>query len=213
MDETLTRRLLGATVLLLLAFGLASLLPGPPDREPGKSGQPVVAYDLRTGQALNLEPQEAPPPPVHLKPVEMGATVTAPQPDAQAGESQATPQAIPVPKPQIGNGGKPATPTPAARGAHRSLKVDESFGAAASTSWYVQVGSFSTRENARAVLQKLFKQGLPAMMQNITVGKKLWYRVRVGPYPSEAPTQQALSAVRAQGYAAAKVVRPDAGGN
>lgn len=223
MDETLARRLLGATVLLLLAFGLASLLPGP-DGEPGKSGQPVVAYDLRTGRPLNLPLREPPPPPVRLKPVQIGAT-PAPEPAPDAAEPDAgrpqttapvkTPAAVPTPV--ISGEGKTATPSAAAnpvlRSGHPSLKVDESFGAATNTSWYVQVGSFSSRDNARSVLQKLFKQGLPAMMQNVTVGKALWYRVRVGPYASETPAQQALSAVRAQGYPAAKVVRPDAGGN
>lgn len=217
MDETLARRLLGATVLLLLAFGLASLLPGP-DGESGKYGQPVVAYDLRTGQPLNLSPREPPPPPVRLKPVEIGATpapAAAPEPESSA---KPAPQPSPTPKPEAASEAKPAPPlavtaTSGARSGHPSLKVDESFGTATNTSWYVQIGSFSSRDNARTVLQKLFKQGLPAMMQNVTVGKSLWYRVRVGPYASETPAQQALSAVRAQGYPAAKVVRPDAGGN
>lgn len=221
MDETLARRLLGATVLLLLAFGLASLLPGP-DGESGKSGQPVVAYDLRTGRPLNFPPREPLPPPVRLKAVQIGAApAPEPGPDAtepDAGRPQATtaPVETPAATPVVGEG-KPATPSAAAkplpRSGHPSLKVDESFGDATNTSWYVQIGSFSSRDNARSVLQKLFKQGLPAMMQNVTVGKALWYRVRVGPYASETPAQQALSAVRAQGYPAAKVVRPDAGGN
>ncbi len=216
MDETLLRRLVGATVLLLLAFGLASLLPGP-DRVRGTAA-PVVVYDLNSGAPLNLPSPVPAPPPVRLKPVQIGPVETAPAATSSAAKTTAD-KDLPLPKPEVKAAATPspapaATPaTPATHSGRPALKVDESFGASTGASWWVQVGSFSSRENARVVLQKLFKQGLPAMMQSVTVGKVLWYRVRTGPYAGEGPAQQALTAVRAQGYASAKVVRPDAGGN
>ena len=90
-----------------------------------------------------------------------------------------------------------------------ALKVDDRLGTPPGA-WYLQIGSFESQTNARNVLQKLYGAGLPTTIQSISVGKKLWYRVRVGPYPDEAAAQQALVLVRQQGYALAKVVRPEA---
>lgn len=217
MDETLFRRLVGAAVLLLLAFGLASLLPGPDRKE---SQPPVVAYDLRTGRPL-VETVPAPmPPPVKLKPVEIGPegiTPTAPEVTEKPAPPPAKTEEKPEPKPpaKAPADSKPQAPPikPKVLPGRPALKVDENFGAAGAASWYVQIASFENQANARTVLKKLFSQGMPAMIQSVPAGKKVWYRVRVGPYSSEAPAQQALSALRQQGYAAAKVVRPDAKGN
>jgi cell division protein FtsN len=156
MDEVLLRRLLGAAVLLAIAFVLAALLPEPRRSPPG--GELVVSYDLVTGKAL--APHPAPP-----------LAKTA-----------------------------PASPP--------KLKVDETLGTTAG-GWYVQVGSFESQANARGVLQKLFGMGMPTVIQSVSVGKSLWYRVRVGPYPREDAAQRALERIRQQGYTSAALVRPE----
>lgn len=175
MDDVLLRRLVGAAVLLGVAFGVASLLPEPlpPGSAPARS---VVTYDLRTGQ------------PMH--------SAAAPAPEAR-------------PPPDA------APPDPAARLPRPTLKVDERLEPAAGA-WYLQIGSFESQTNARNVLQKLYGAGLPTKIESQSVGKKLWYRVRVGPYADEAAVQKALATVRKQGYPLAKVVRPETpvpGGN
>jgi len=172
MDETLRRRLVGATVLLGIAFLVASLLPEPAPRGAAPAAR-VVTYDLQTGQPVRA----AAPPVAELPPEE------------------APPEPAPPPAEQ------PAAPRP-------QLRVDESLGPPAGA-WYLQIGSFESQANARNVLQKLYGAGLPTTIQSLSVGKKLWYRVRVGPYADEAAAQQALAAVRKQGYPLAKVVRPE----
>ena len=114
---------------------------------------------------------------------------TAPVPE------EAPPEATPPPA------GEPEAPRP-------NLKVDESLGPHPGA-WYLQIGSFESQANARNVLQKLYGAGLPTTIQSLAVGKKLWYRVRVGPYADEPAAQQALATVRKQGYPLAKVVRPE----
>lgn len=88
-----------------------------------------------------------------------------------------------------------------------ALKVDESLGQAGG--WFVQVGSYSSQSNARNALQKLFGMGLPTVIQSVSVGKTLWYRVRVGPYPAEGEAAAALARIRKNGYATARLVRPE----
>lgn len=88
-----------------------------------------------------------------------------------------------------------------------ALKVDESLDRGG---WYVQIGSFSSQANARGALQKLYGMGLPTAIQSVSVGKTLWYRVRVGPYKSEGEALPVLARVRKNGYSTAKLVRPEA---
>ena len=94
----------------------------------------------------------------------------------------------------------PALPRP-------TLKVDETLEQPGG--WFVQVGSFSSQANARKALQDLFGMGLPTVIQSVAVGKTLWYRVRVGPYPAEGAAQAVLNRVRKNGYSTAKLVRPE----
>ena len=96
---------------------------------------------------------------------------------------------------------------PAAALPRPALKVDETLGSRGG--WYVQVGSYSSQANARNALQKLFGMGLPTVIQSVSVGQTLWYRVRVGPYPAEGTALEALARIRKNGYATAKLVRPD----
>src|SRR5687767_5976324 len=175
MDETLLRRLLGATALLVVAMIVAALLP-----EPGADGraEDVVAYDLSTGReigAMPLPPVEHPP---ALRPEEK---LTPPR----AAEAPAA--AAPLPRP--------------------ALKVDETLDRGGG--WFVQVGSYSSQANARNALQKLFGMGLPTVIQSVSVGKSLWYRVRVGPYRAEGEAAAALARIKQNGYATAKLVRPE----
>jgi hypothetical protein len=81
-----------------------------------------------------------------------------------------------------------------------ALKVDESLGAAGG--WYVQVASFYA-------LQKLFGMGLPTVIQQVPVDNALWFRVRVGPFAAEAAALAALERVKRNGYATARLVRPE----
>lgn len=227
MDDLLKRRLVGAAVLVLGAFALASLLPGP-DRKPGAGDEPVVAYDLRTGRALNAGPVEPPPPPVRLKPAEIGSSESlaaevaeapaarepAKEPPALKPAPQkpvADPKASPAPAPQATADGKPVA-KPAPKTGKFALKVDESFNSSGGN-WFVQVASFPSKDTARTEQMKLAKLGLPAMVTAASVGKKTWFRVRLGPYGSESTAQQALSSAKAKGYPEAKVVRPDASAN
>ena len=175
MDEVLRRRLVGAAVLLGVAFVVASLLPEP--APPGApAARPVVTYDLRTGQPV--------------------------RPAAPATPEELPPDAAPPDAPPDATAVEPEAPRP-------TLKVDESLEPAAGA-WYLQIGSFESQTNARNVLAKLYGAGLPTKIESQSVGKKLWYRVRVGPYADEVAAQKALATVRKQGYPLAKVVRPEA---
>ena len=179
MDEALLRRLLGSAALLALAFLVASLLPEP--RKGDRAGDTVV-YDLRTGEQLGAPAR---------------ASVEHP-PELKAEEKLETRPEEPAPAPAA------APPTAPRRPA---LKVDETLGQPGG--WFIQVGSFSTQANARKALQKLFGMGLPTVIQTVPAEQKVWYRVRVGPYPAENAALAALSRIKQNGYTDARLVRPE----
>jgi cell division septation protein DedD len=185
MDEVLARRLLGATAILAVAFLFASLLPEPEDK---RGDDIVAAYDLSTG--LPIGPTVAEQAPVEHPPaLKSDDTLAGPEAqDAPPDAAEPPPQAEPLPRP--------------------ALRVDEHL-ASRSGGWFVQVGSFSNQANARGALQKLFGMGLPTVIQSVSVGKTLWYRVRVGPYPAEAPAAAALAKIKKNGFNSAKLVSPD----
>ena len=114
----------------------------------------------------------------------------------------------PVLKPEEKLATPPAgTPAETAALPRPVLKVDENLDKGGG--WFVQVGSYSSQANARNALQKLFGMGLPTTIQSVSVGKTLWYRVRVGPYGAEGKAAAALARIRQNGYPTAKLVRPD----
>jgi hypothetical protein len=65
--------------------------------------------------------------------------------------------------------------------------------------------------NARGALRKLSGMGLGTVIQPVKVETTVWYRVRVGPYAAEGAALAALARIRKNGYADARLVRPEAG--
>ncbi len=47
--------------------------------------------------------------------------------------------------------------------------------------WYIQLGSFSKKENAMSLWESLHEQGLPASLDTVQTDKGISYRLRVGP--------------------------------
>lgn len=203
MNEVMIRRVLGAVVLLLAAFLLASLIPGP---EAGQDGgespsasdpDQVVRYDLKgVGRAgLKLEPalkdlgskQENPSPEQNPEPLEAAQS---------PGDEPVVAPALPVVATV-----KPAAPAAvlAARPAPPAASKAEAAG------WFVQVASFADPVNARSVRDRLRGSKLPAASQEVKVERATWYRVRVGPYREEAAAQKALVRVRALDYRDARL--------
>lgn len=229
MDEVLRRRLVGAGVLLAGAFVLATLLPDAGPRS-GRPVEHVVTYDLRTGRPIDLPelapkpaPQPAPPAPQAVKPaVTPAAAPEAAEPVISTTPTQAKSielkpaQTRPAqPKPAESKPAQVAAAPPTV--SHPVLKVDESFGAkppaaaktTGSSGYFVQIGSFESEANAGSVLKKLRNAGMPALIQAVPSGQKLWYRVRVGPYATETAATQVLGTVRTNGYRQSRLVKPE----
>jgi len=73
--------------------------------------------------------------------------------------------------------------------------------------WFVQIGSFADQGNAQTTLNLLQNIGFRGESTSVAnASGTTLYRVRLGPFPSEAVAQQAFDKVSHQGYPQARVV-------
>lgn len=73
--------------------------------------------------------------------------------------------------------------------------------------WAIQVASYSQRENAEGMMQKLVTLGQPQLMP-VTVNGKQWYRVLLRPSAHHHSQQRLLSSLRGLGLSDVRVILP-----
>ena len=207
LDTALRNRLTGAVILVLIAvLLLPELLTGSggaagrsaPD---GSATRDAAGAPLQTLQidlsgsarapagspsaALPETPEDAEPPP---------GPVQLPVPEVSQPPAEATPQApvqesvpAPVPEPLQQPARQPARApvvpeavpaTPAAAPAAAP--------APGATRYFVQVGTFATRERAEAAQKDLARRGFEVIINETTSGARQFHRVRVGPVADRA---------------------------
>ncbi|MCC6924345.1 SPOR domain-containing protein [Novosphingobium sp.] len=178
---------LGLTGQEQTAVRVRRVNPIEPERALLRAGQPAPAR-MDTPKSLlgvlsrKLDTQEGVTRPA---PEATPAPAPAPAPTPKPGKDK-KPKPVPVPKPAPAPAPKPApAPSPAPAPAP-----------AAKGKFVVQVGAFSNQANAAAAASKT--GGSAA-----AVGK-LW-RVRMGPFASEAQAKAALAKARAAGYSDARI--------
>jgi DedD protein len=165
-EHSFKQRLVGAIVLVALAvIFIPMLLPGHRELgfDNGGSAIPPKPAELENLQVLELEkPQPAPAPREIVRtPIDERSPETPPPADDRSGSEEQTPLAEATPPP-------PAT------------KSDKST-ATPPKAWAVQVGSFTQRDNAMKLRDKLRSKGYQSFVEQITSAGKTFYRVRVGP--------------------------------
>ena len=194
MDFLMKQRLVGAIVLVALGVIFIPMLLESPDRnlvpemeplpEPGEQdiGQPLERFPV-AGE-MPVQPDRS-----------VLQTDSAPEAQAEpdevvADEGRGSGQALPLPEPAIpestekeplpaetatepvaadaiGADGKPAEPGPLGN-------------------WVVQMGSFSSEQNALRLRDRLRKADFVTQVEKVQVGGKSLFRVRVGPYLERA---------------------------
>lgn len=229
MDEALKRRLIGAGLLLIAAFALVSMLPEPRLRTAPEADLRVVTIDLNApevpaGEPVELSsPDAAAPstPPASSAPVGEAPTESAaraseegapPEIEQEAPETVSAPAPVkappaepsrPAPPPAVAT--KPAAPAQTTPAQVAAAKPPTAKGG---PSWWVQIGSYSDIDNARQVEVRLRELQQPAVVAPIDTAKGTLYRVRGGPYASEAQAKSAHEAIMRSGYADARMVNP-----
>lgn len=176
MDDGLKQRIIGAVVLVIAAVVfLPMLLTGQDEtsRVEVEAPEPPVMDDREIALAAPVElPEPEPVPDIPPSP--------APQPAAP----------VPPPGPAIGAPAAPAPPppppAPAAAPAPAPTPAPAPAAPATSGNWVVQLGSFSSADNAEGLRQTLRTQGYNAYTLSARVDGRNITRVFVGPVAERA---------------------------
>lgn len=197
MEGPVKERLTGAVILLAaLVVIVSEMLSGPgskpaastvPPAQSAEAGAPLRTYsmDLResaptdaTAQAT-LAPQPAVAPATEAAPAPVPETAPV-QPEAEA---------------------PPPVPVAAANPPAAQQKPDSAPKATApSGSWWTQLGSFSSRDNAERLAQKLRTAGFTIDVTKVGASGKELYRVRAGPVQGRAEAVALQSRLAADGH-------------
>lgn len=170
------QRLVGAVVLVSLAVIFIPMLLDGGD----KSGMPAFGSNIPDKPDYKFEPLDIPLEPVTEIPEDKPLLVEKAPPEAPAPE-QKLPEKKPAEKPPVvaeakAPAAKPLvtkTPAPATKSSPKPAQE--------TVAWVVQVGSFSSAENAMRLRDKLRAGNYKAYVEKLKAGEGTVYRVRIGP--------------------------------
>lgn len=204
MDQRLKERVIGAIVVVGLGvIFIPMFLSGPKDpaARAGRVATPaggdntrVVTIDLREHTGSVPRP-DAPPPSEQATAPALQSEQSSPD-EASPAAGQETPPAE-----------KRAPSTPVAQGPAQtdSARPGPAAQQEATGDWAVQVGSFSSRDNAGRLASQLKDQGFAAFVSRYQDGGRILHRVRVGPVATR-PEAESLAQRLSQAGQKAKVV-------
>lgn len=152
--------------------------------------------DVPDKQDLELKIPEKPIG-LQRKPQEIKAL--RPEPIRSASRSDQSVETVvePTPKPEL----KPAPVTRA------STQTQTAGDDKTPASWSVQVGSFSNRDNATKLVEKLKKAGIPSRSRSVSVQGKTHYRVYTYPQLDKRAVEKNLAKIQKEFVSTAKLIR------
>lgn len=221
MERRLKERLVGAAVLAILAVIFIPMvlddtehpptaitttnIPPRPEGEFTSRIVPIPAGGTAREQGSRQTTPAAAPPPGPAQ------TQTATESGMPAVEAPATPDPRPEPGPQTDTPATAAAPEQASKkaaAAPPAKAADKTAGkppAAAPekdkvglTAWVVQLGSFSSEENARSLNDRLRKSGYAAFVEPLMQDGERVFRVRVGPELKRSEAQNLRERILAE---------------
>lgn len=202
MDLLMKQRLVGAIVLVALGvIFIPMLLEGPesnlvPDMEPlPEPGEQSIGQPLEQFPAAGEMPAQ---PEYSVLQADSAPDTDAEPAEVVADEGTGRGEVLPLPEPdtaeptakqmpQTESATEPVTAEPAADAVATGSKPSEPGPLG---SWVVQMGSFSSEQNALRLRDRLRKAGFVTQVEKVLVSGKAHFRVRVGPYLERAEAER-----------------------
>jgi DedD protein len=225
MDRSTKERLIGAIVLVAVAWLVIPVfLDGPEGPQeyvrqsvdlPGQEGQP-----MRTKTIVLNPPADADGsgPARVTDPAPASRKLPAPRPQRTAPsagteKAAAEPASRQEPKPApVTAESRPSADAATRGGTASEPPTQASAGntdrAAGRGLWAVQLGSFSSQENAERLASDLRKQGFAAFLSRVQDGDRRLHRVRVGPQGSRDEAADVAAKLAAAGHRGQVVSHP-----
>ncbi len=204
MDFVLKQRLVGAVVLVALAVIFIPMLLESPDSDLVPQMEPLpIPQDQGLNRPLEEIPQTGAIPDTPAESTldtptsdrsgedaggsEEGSAIPLPLPQPTAPVDDVPAEAADMP-PQASPGTDAGADGAPAKDATASAPAPAASGALGS--WVVQVGSFSSEQNALRLRDRLRKAKFVTQVEKVNVDGKTHYRVRVGPYLERGEAEQ-----------------------
>jgi len=193
-------RIIGAVVLVVFAVLVVPVFLDGPSEEEEIVSQAVTLpgqdAEERRRQTIVLERDREQPVPASQLP--------APTQAAPVDREEASPPAREPEKTVEKSEPPPAEPTPAAAQA----AVAEPAPASATGMFAVQLGSFSSQENAERLAADLRNQGYAAFLSQVESGDRQLHRVRVGPQKDRESAEAVAAQLAKSGHTGQVVPHP-----
>jgi DedD protein len=206
MERALKERIIGAAVLVALAVVVVPVfLDGPPaGREVHSERVPLPGQDEQAAQTIVLErnrsepvpaqaasapEQESPAPAVVDTPAPAQEPASTMEPEEVVRKSVSAAADTPAEKPEI----PPASAT-------ASVSSTGMFA--------VQLGSFSSKENAEKLAAELRRQGFAAFMSQLDTASAQLHRVRIGPQKDRQAAEAMAARLAKAGHEGQVVPHP-----
>jgi len=204
MDRALKERIIGAVVLVVVVVLVVPVfLDGPPGSDEIVSERvPLPGQAEQKSQTVVLDRDRTDPVPANAtnepeRPTPEPQQVTR-KPQAEPAPAETTP--TPAPLVQQSQSETPATGQP----------EPKSTAPTASTTgmWAVQLGSFSSQENAEKLAADLRKQGFAAFLSQLSTASGQLHRVRIGPQKDRASAEAVAERLEKAGQKGQVVPHP-----
>ncbi|MDH3409845.1 MAG: SPOR domain-containing protein [Gammaproteobacteria bacterium] len=196
MDRALKERIIGAAVLVVVVVLVVPVfLDGPPSGDEIVSERvPLPGQAEQKSQTVVLERDRKDPVPSNGDNAPKEPT---PQPAPQVEAKVPPPQTKPQPKPVV------REPVPEQPAPQPSVATASTTGM-----WAVQLGSFSSQENAEKLAADLRKQGFAAFLSQLSTDSGQLHRVRIGPQKDRASAEAMAERLRKAGQKGQVVPHP-----
>ena len=225
MDRALKERIVGATVLVVIAVLVVPVFLDGPAEEPEIVTEPV-ALPGQAGQdskrqtiVLERDREEPVPRPGGTR-TEAREPAQAARPDAKSdaksdeGQQQTPAPAVqsqakaPEPEPQAREEPPQEKPAPAPATRTEPQATQPKAADSATGMWAVQLGSFSNQQNAERLAAELRKKGYAAFLSRVQTSSEVLHRVRVGPQQNRASAEEVAARLGSEGHKGQVVPHP-----
>ncbi len=168
-----------------------------PNPMPGSQPTPEQLQAAEAARAQALLEGRTPPPRLVMAPpaAPAAAAPTTPTPPPAVAQPPKTTAAAPAATPALPK----AAPTTQAKPPAPAPAPPAPAAAAPSGRFYLQAGSFASRDQAESARAKLILLGQDARIESGKVGDKTWHRVVVGPFASRPQADSAKKQLGANG--------------
>lgn len=211
MERALKERIIGAAVLVLFVVLVVPIfLDGPPTENDIVSERVLLpGQESQKTQTVVLERNRTEPVPSANAPVAEAAPEPTPE---QPKTQQETPKQAAVEQEAVQEEPAPPVaekkPEPAPKAVTAEPEVKKAPAASTTGMWAVQLGSFSSKENADRLAANLRKQGYAAFLSQLSTASGQLHRVRIGPQKDRQSAEAMAARLKKVGHEGQVVPHP-----